>query len=88
MEKPKLRAKRNTNPKLLARNNWIEEICAIGASSNISGRRSNNERAIKKPAEKAHTMPMLFLSFFTKMPAERVAAKATITDNIIGRLFS
>ena len=66
----------------------MEEICAIGASSNISGRRSNSERAIKKPAEKAHTMPMLFFSLFTNMPAERVATKATITDNIIGRIFS
>jgi hypothetical protein len=66
----------------------MEEICAIGASFNISGRRSNSERAIKKPAEKAQTMPMLFLSFFTNMPAERVATKASITDNNIGRIFS
>jgi len=33
-------------------------------------------------------MPMLFFNFFTNMPAERVAKKATITDNIIGRAFS
>ncbi len=66
----------------------MKDICAVGARSKISGRRSNSERAIKKPAEKAHTMPMCFLNFFTNMPAERVAKKATITDNIIGRAFS
>ena len=41
----------------------------------MSGKRSNNERAIKKPAEKAQTIPMWFFSFFANMPAESVASK-------------
>ena len=60
-------------------------VSAIGDICNIFGRRSNNERATKKPAENAHTIPMLFFSLFTSKPAERVAKKAAVTDIIIGR---
>ncbi len=68
-------------------NNPSKGTSASGASSNISGKRSNNDREIKKPAEKAQTIPMLFFNFFTNSPAERVAKNAIITDNTIGRVF-
>lgn len=68
-------------------NRFAKEICDSGASSNISGKRSNNESAIKNPAENAQTIPILFLSFLTNMPAERVAKNAIITDSTIGSAF-
>jgi hypothetical protein len=49
LEKLSLSAKRKTNPTIDVSNSLSKGICASGASSNISGKRSNSEREIKSP---------------------------------------
>ena len=59
-------------------NEFAKEICDSGASSNISGK-GRIMKVHKNPAENAQTLiPILFLSFLTNMPVERVAKNAII----------
>jgi hypothetical protein len=64
---------------------FSKEIWASGANNNIFGSRSNNDNAMKKPAAKAQTTPILLLNLFMKMPAEIVAVNAIIADTIVGK---
>ncbi len=64
---------------------FSHDIWASGANDTILGSSSNNESAMKKPAAKAQTTPILLLNLFMKMPAESVAVNAMMADTTVGK---
>ena len=86
-EKARSRANRKKNPPIAVNKGFSKEVWASGTSDKISGMRSNKESAMEKPAEKAQTTPMLLLNFFMNMPADNVAANATIPDSSMAGVF-